>query len=215
MDEAAPILRLIAAIQHRLHERAAVDDGVGQEAARVLALLDHLPGLAGAFTRCEHPSTRHLHGALAAGESGDAELLAASRPVALYLPWRYSYATRDDAPGLEENMAFAEIVGPEAPYKTDRVCLGLTLIGPDTFYPPHAHPAIELYYVASGTATWTANGIPSRNSPGAFILYPSQVVHAMHTQQEPLLAVYSWSGEDVKTLSEYSLSEPHRRTDGS
>jgi mannose-6-phosphate isomerase-like protein (cupin superfamily) len=204
MDSVPPILKLFAAIQRRFHQRAAVNDVVGQEAAKVLALLDPLPELAGAFTRCEHPSTRHLDGALAAGESGDAELLAAIRPVALNLPWRYSYATRDDAPGLEENMAFAEIVGPEAPYKCGTVCLGFTLIGPETFYPPHTHPAVELYYVVSGTASWIANGVSSRNPPGAFILHPSQVVHAMQTRQEPLLAVYSWSGADVKTLSAYT-----------
>jgi hypothetical protein len=139
-----------------------------------------------------------------AGSNLTSDLLAAIRPVAFDLPWRYSYATRDDAPGLEDNMAFAEIIGPEAPFKSSSVCLGLTLIGPETLYPSHEHPAIELYYVAAGTATWIANGIPGLNPPGTFILHPSQIVHAMQTHREPLLAVYSWSGEDVKTLSAYT-----------
>jgi mannose-6-phosphate isomerase-like protein (cupin superfamily) len=214
MDNKAPVLTLVAAIQRRLHERAATGDAIGQEAARVLALLDPLPEPVGAFTRSDHPSTRHIEAAFATGTEA-AELLAAIRPVAFNLPWRYSYDKRDDAPGLEDNMAFAEIIGPEAPYKSARVCLGLTLIGPETFYPPHTHPAIELYYVVSGTATWIANGVPSRNSPGDFILHPSQVVHAMQTRQEPLLAVYSWSGEDVKTLSKYNRSELPRKSVGS
>jgi hypothetical protein len=166
-------------------------DDVGQEAARVLALLNPLPALAGTFPENEHPSTRHLEAALAPSDDTTDDLLAAVRGVAYHLPWRYSYAKRSDAPGLEDNMAFAEIIGPEAPYVSERVCLGLTLIGPNTFYPPHRHPAIELYYVVAGEATWTANGSSRRNPPDAFILHDSQMIHAMQTHQRPLLAVYT------------------------
>jgi quercetin dioxygenase-like cupin family protein len=200
------IFDLIGAIQNHLQQRKVTGDTVGKEAARVLSLLEPLPTLAGTFSRSTHPSTRHLDAAFEAGNASTVDLLAAIRPVAFDLPWRYSYAKRDDAPGLEDNMAFAEIIGPEAPFKSHSVCIGLTLIGPETVYPSHVHPATELYYVAAGTATWIANGIPSRNPPGAFILHPSQFVHAMQTYQEPLLAVYSWSGEDLETLSAYTTS---------
>jgi mannose-6-phosphate isomerase-like protein (cupin superfamily) len=198
------ILNLIETIQAYFLKRTVADDPAGREAARVLALLEPLPLLEGRFSRSQHPSIRHLDAALIAGSHATAGLLDAIRPVALDLPWRYSYATRDDAPGLEHNMAFAEIIGPEAPFKSEKVCLGITLIGPNTLYPSHVHPAIELYYVAAGTATWIANGVSSLNSPGAFILHPPEVVHAMQTRQDPLLAVYSWSGADVKTLSAYT-----------
>jgi mannose-6-phosphate isomerase-like protein (cupin superfamily) len=196
------IPQLIAAVQLPLRQRATTPDDVGHEAARVLALLNPLPALTGTFPKSEHPSTRYLKAAFAA--AGSAALLTAIRPVAFHLPWRYSYAKRSDAPGLEDNMAFAEIIGPEAPYVSERVCLGLTLIGPNTFYPPHQHPAIELYYVVAGEATWTADGVSLRNLPGAFILHGSEVIHAMRTHQQPLLAVYTWSGEDVRTTSAYT-----------
>jgi len=200
------ILRLIGAIKAQFRWPKVTDNAVKVEISKVLALLEPLPQLEGSFARSSHPSTRHLEAALEAGNASTADILGAIRPVAFDLPWRYSYAKRSDAPGLEDNMAFAEIIGPEAPFKSESVCLGLTLIGPETLYPPHAHPAIELYYVAAGTATWIANGVASRNPPGAFILHPSQVVHAMQTHREPLLAVYSWSGEDVTTLSAYTRS---------
>ena len=203
------ILALIEVIKLHFQRRQAKSDAVSEEINRVLSLLEPLPLLVGAFQRNHHPSTRHLEVALQPGNSSTADLLAAIRPVACDLPWRYSYAKRDDAPGLEDNMAFAEIIGPEAPFESDRVCFGLTLIGPETLYPAHEHPAIELYYVVAGTATWTADGVSSRNAPGAFILHPSQVVHAMQTHREPLLAVYSWSGADVKTLSAYTDLQPH------
>jgi hypothetical protein len=93
---------------------------------------------------------------------------------------------------------------PEAPHVSERVCLGLTLIGPNTFYPPHRHPAIELYYVVIGEATRTANESSRRNPPGAFILHDSQVFHAMQTHQRSLIAVYTWGGEDNSSSSVYS-----------
>jgi hypothetical protein len=198
------ILRLIGAIKAQFQWPKVTDKAVEGEIAKILSLLEPLPKLEGTFPRSSHPSTRHLEMAFEAGNASTADLLAAIRPVAFDLPWRYSYARRNDAVGLEENMAFAEIIGPMAPFKSEIVCLGLTLIGPETLYPPHAHPAIELYYVAAGTATWIANGKASRNPPGALILHPSQVVHAMQTHREPLLAVYSWSGEDVMTPSSYT-----------
>jgi mannose-6-phosphate isomerase-like protein (cupin superfamily) len=198
------ILQLIAAIRLRLHQRAVTVDDVGQEAARVLTLLDPLPVLTGTFPKNEHPSTRYLETAFATSNDTTDDLLATVRDVAFHLPWRYSYAKRSDAPGLENKMAFAEIIGPEAPYVSEGVCLGLTLIGPSTFYPPHWHPATELYYVVAGEATWTANGVSLRNPAGTFILHGSKVVHAMQTDQEPLLAVYTWSGEDIRSSSVYT-----------
>jgi hypothetical protein len=204
MVNSVPILQLIEAMELRLNQRAVTLDDVGLEAARVQALLSPLPALTGIFPKSEHPSTRYLDAALAAGDNATDHLLAAIRSVAFHLPWRYSYARRSDAPGLQNNMAFAEIIGPAAPYVSERVCLGLTLIGPNTFYPPHWHPAIELYYVAAGEATWTANGLSRRNPPGTFILHGPKVIHAMQTHQEPLLAVYTWSGEDIRSPSVYT-----------
>jgi hypothetical protein len=203
MVDNTSILQLIEAIRLRLSQRAAAPDNVGREAARVLALLNPLPALTGTFPKSEHSSTRHLENALAAGQDTTSLVLTAIRRVAFHLPWGYSYAKRSDAPGLEDNIAFAEIIGPEAPFVSERVCLGVTLIGPNTFYPPHRHPAIELYHVVTGEATWTANGVSLRNPPDTFILHQSQVVHAMRTHQQPLLAVYTWSGEDVRSSSVY------------
>ncbi len=200
----SPFLQLIGTIQAHLQRRTVTEDAVGKEAARVLELLEPLPPVDGPFSRSSHPSVRYLDAAMEAGNDSTVGLLDAIRPVAFELPWRYSYAKRDDAPGLENDMAFAEIIGPEAPYRSPSVCIGLTLIGPGTLYPLHSHPATELYYVAAGTAVWIANGIPSWNPPGTFILHPSRVVHAMQTYEEPILAVYSWSGVDVKTISAYT-----------
>lgn len=144
-----------------------------------------------------HPALHHLEAALAGAEPHATALVAALRPLAAALPWRYGYSPRADAPGLEHRMAWAELVGPAAPFRSDRVGLGLTLIGPHTFYPPHRHPAVEVYRVVSGTAQWTASGVTEPRQPGAVILHRSNEVHAMRTGTEPLLAIYSWGGDVV------------------
>ncbi len=72
---------------------------------------------------------------------------------------------RKDAPNLENEMGWAEIVGPEAPFKSDEVCFGLTLIGAHSTYPPHRHPARELYLVLAGRAAWTVEIKPLSSRP--------------------------------------------------
>jgi quercetin dioxygenase-like cupin family protein len=118
------------------------------------------------------------------------------------LPWRYSYEPRPDAPDIGQRMAWAELVGPIAPFHSHKVCLGLTAIGPGLLYPLHYHPAVETYLVVSGTAEWTADGVTRQQAPGTLILHPANIIHAMKAGDEPLLAVYAWTG-DVETLSAY------------
>lgn len=59
-------------------------------------------------------------------------------------------------------MAWAEIIGPGAPLRHAALCLGFVLFAPETYYPPHAHPAVELYHVISGAALWTAGNEVTR-----------------------------------------------------
>lgn len=205
-DIPSGVLSLIAAIKTAFLQRKPADDAAGREIKKVLSLLEPLPPLTGGFQESNHAATRCIEAALRAGNESTSALLDAIAPVIRFLPWRYNYPPCHDIPGLELNIAFAEIIGPEAPFRSDSVCLGLTLIGPQTLYPAHHHPATELYLVAAGTATWTLDGEPRNHPPGTYVLHPSQAVHAMRTHAEPLLAVYSWTGPDVRTLSAYAKS---------
>jgi quercetin dioxygenase-like cupin family protein len=75
-------------------------------------------------------------------------------------------------------------------------------VAPHTNYPAHAHPALELYHVISGRARWTAGGTVEDRRPGDFILHPSGIRHAMSTSEEPLLTIYTWTG-DVASPSRF------------
>jgi quercetin dioxygenase-like cupin family protein len=180
------------------------------ELARIGALLDTVDfsqADAKHLNASHHPVVSQLKSLealpLFPGKNAIDALLAAFLPYLEALPWRYSYEPRADVPSLEKRMAWAELVGPVAPFKSERVCLGLTAIGPDTLYPAHYHPAIETYLVLHGTARWTANAVTREHPPGTFILHRENIVHSMQTGSEALLAAYAWTG-DVHTLSAYA-----------
>jgi len=190
----AELLRLL-----RLRFEAEGDrpDAVGAEISRVRAGLDRVRTSALAWTATHHPLIRSLPAALDLLAPLAPEIAGVLGRIGPDLPWRYGYAARPDQPGLEAAMGWAEIVGPAAPFRSDDVCFGLTLIGPDTHYLPHRHPAVELYHVLAGTAAWSAAGVTSLRPPGSLILHPANLVHAMRTGPEPLLALYSWTGDVV------------------
>ena len=118
--------------------------------------------------------------------------LAHARAV---LPWAYHYAERAGAENLASRIAFAELIGPDGPMAAPNARVGFTLIAPHTFYPIHAHPAVELYWVMSGNAEWITAGSKHVAPPGRFVLHRSNEPHAMRTFDQPLLALWGWSGD--------------------
>jgi quercetin dioxygenase-like cupin family protein len=156
-----------------------------------------LAGGVGAIKGTATPaSQRYLAPSLAAGAAGPAAALAAAIGRASgSLHWYYGYKPVEGQPDLPNRIAFCEFVGPTSPVHSDTMRLGLTLIGPGTHYPVHAHPAVELYYVIAGTARWITPTTDALQPPGAYILHRASEPHAMETQAEPLLSLYAWSGE--------------------
>jgi len=185
----AGLAELVARLRARL-DRA--EGRAAEEAARVKKLLDRASAEQ-AHTAAAHPLVRHLPAALAGLDRDAPDIAAALRPLAEGLPWRYGYTPRADLPDLHENMGWCEFVGPAAPFRSDEVCLGLTLIGPHAHYPAHRHPAVELYHVLTGVAEWSGQ----LRAPGAFILHEANQEHDMRTVEAPLLALYTWSGDVV------------------
>lgn len=124
-----------------------------------------------------------------------ADVARATRPAMGALPWHYHYPAHDGDEDLGANIAFAEFAGPMGSLHITHARLGFTLIGPETFYPMHAHPAVELYLVVAGHATWQVPGDARLVPPGGFVLHRTGQPHAMQTHGEPLLAVYAWQGD--------------------
>lgn len=161
-----------------------------------LAALDGLGGERIAVEPEDQPVCRHLTAALDLAEAGPAAAIAAAaRPFAAALGWRHRFRVDHKLPNFSQSYAYAEIVGPSAPVPSDKMRCGFILMAPHTLYPTHAHSAVELYLVLGGAAEWQRGAEPwTRRPPGAFILHPSRIGHAMRTGEQPLLALFAWHG---------------------
>ncbi len=94
------------------------------------------------------------------------------------------------APTFLDNYAYAELE------RNDVSSSGLLLLGPDTHYPAHSHPADEQYTVLTPGSTFEVGRETYADlCAGTIIEIPSETVHAMWTHEHPLLALYRWTGE--------------------
>lgn len=202
-QESIRLLDLVSALRRAFADPVGADAAAHDEISRVEALLTAATAAPNPVRPAHHPLTKQLPAVLDLASRQAPDIAAALRPVAAHLPLRYGYAPRDDAPGLDAAMGWTELIGPLAPIVSREVCFGLTLIGPHTHYLPHRHPAVELYLILVGHPHWTVGSTTSSRTPGEAILHDSNVVHAMRTTGEPLLAIYSWTG-DVDTPSAWA-----------
>lgn len=85
----------------------------------------------------------------------------------------------------------------------DDVAMGVLDLDPGGYYPAHAHPAPEVYYVVSGTARWTVGGETFTAAAGSVIYHAPNVPHRMvNDGDEPLRTVWFWwaPGGDADAL---------------
>lgn len=133
----------------------------------------------------------------AAGASDPLGPLMAALGDALAVAWQQNpnYRTQPPSPNFLENYGYLECAGPGGPLTFPDLRLGLLLLGPDTFYPPHCHPAEEVY-LPLGAGRWLREGDGWRDVPaGAVIYHPSMCRHATQSGAEALAAIYLWRGE--------------------
>lgn len=207
LDSLALATRAVQVLAGHYARRAGPDDALGRELQGILADLALPASRPGELAGRAHPIREHLAGPLPSRHGTVDDVLDAFRVLFPLLPWRYGYESRPDFPGLESRMAWAELVGPLAPFRSDRICVGITVIAPHTRYAEHFHPAVESYYVLSGTARWTAAGATTTVLPGSYVLHPESIEHVMETTDETLIAAYTWSG-DIVTSSVFSHPVP-------
>lgn len=138
------------------------------------------------------PVCVHLDRALAGASNYNTAPFARSvGMVRRHLVWRYGY---DDVPdALKLNFAFAEVLGPVGPIRSEKLKIGLVLFAPRTTYPTHSHEDIcESYINISGHVSENDTGV---SAPGSLIFNPPGQQHRITTaDREPCLLSYVWTG---------------------
>ena len=144
----------------------------------------------------QKPVCAHLSRALDSGFSqSTASLVRAVERIRDHLCWEFGYNKLP--PGLRNNFAFSEFMGPRGPIVADNLILGLVLFAPGTTYPTHQHQGItESYVCLSGAISENHVGV---YAPGSLILNPPEHPHRITTSDsEPSLLAYAWVGPSEK-----------------
>ncbi|MDA9856114.1 dimethylsulfonioproprionate lyase family protein [Paracoccaceae bacterium] len=90
----------------------------------------------------------------------------------------------------------SEIIGPKGIIDNPSMRVGLLFQLDHVAYPKHWHSAEELYLVLLGEAHWSVDdGSSEVRSPENFVHHKSNQPHSMTTIDEPLLAIWGWTGD--------------------
>jgi hypothetical protein len=146
------------------------------------------------------PACAWLAETIAATMMVSSSVSAAMAEVAPHLRWKQNANYSDEllGEGYMASYAYSEFIGPDGFFPGDDFLMGILLLGPNRTYKDHVHPAPELYWTLTGPSLW-------RCAPGGFEMRPAgtpiwhapNVVHATHTIEQPLLAVWIWT-EDTQ-----------------
>lgn len=168
-----------------------------KELDKVLDLLSMVRFHAMPVERFDVPGLRHLETALKNARHGPAaEQARGLGDIYQEMHWSEYYPRDEISRDLVDELAVGQVTGPRGPVLNNEIILGAVLLGPDTYYPHHVHPASEVYYILSGYPRFRAGqGGWASKQPGDLFLHPGGIAHATRTGQEPMLALYTWTGD--------------------
>lgn len=131
----------------------------------------------------------------------DRQLAQALLDAAPHLHWASPYDEYESdelIEPLQREYICTLLLGPQ-PFRRYRgafrqggMLVAFSLQSPGVYYPPHSHPAREIYHVICGRSDWQYGEEWSVRDSGDWIFHPSEVHHAMRTHDEPLLAMAAW-----------------------
>lgn len=126
---------------------------------------------------------------------------AAVEQAAHLFHWRQNpnYSAANMGAAFMAGYGYVEFAGPrDSLFLARDIRVGLLLLGPRLHYPPHAHPAEEIYHPLTEGGLWRRGQEDWRTVPaGRAIHHPSMLVHETKSGESTLLALYCWRGNTV------------------
>jgi quercetin dioxygenase-like cupin family protein len=115
--------------------------------------------------------------------------------------WRQNpnYTAANMGAAFMTGYGYVEFAGPkDALFHAPSIRVGLLLLAPHLHYPPHAHPAEEIYHPLADSGLWRRGQEDWRKVPaGRAIHHPPMTVHETKAAGTTLLALYCWRGNTV------------------
>ncbi|MEM9043770.1 MAG: dimethylsulfonioproprionate lyase family protein [Pseudomonadota bacterium] len=121
--------------------------------------------------------------------------------------WEQSYTRSDNLVGddMLVGYGFAEVIGKNGPFVSEKVRSGIGIWGPDIVYPAHQHVAEEVYVALAGSAEFSLEGdAPRMVGPGEAVYVKSNRMHGFRTIDQPLVVFYIWQAGDLRQKSNFA-----------
>jgi quercetin dioxygenase-like cupin family protein len=184
-----------AAMRHA----SSADEPVRVATERIFAALQTPSGEAGEAGAARLPVYRHLPMALENARSRQGalgDLADAFAVIEPQLHWKIRAGAETRGESFLNGHANATIVGSEGLEIRRDVRIGVSLMAPQMRYPDHRHPPEEIY-IAMSRGEWRQASNPWHEPGiGNLVYNPPNIVHAMRSADQPLLAVwFLWTAQ--------------------
>ena len=153
------------------------------------------------------PAADFLGAAVPTGNQQTRPLLETFERCSNRLRWEQSYRKEDQLVPDEmlENYAFAEIIGKQGPFVSDRIRAGIGIWGPQIAYPRHQHQAEEIYIVLAGATEFRiGEAEETLYKTGDVALVESNTWHGFRTTGQIFVVYYLWQAGDLRQTSSFS-----------
>jgi hypothetical protein len=178
-----------AAIRHA----SGASEPVRVATERIFAALQTPSGEAGEAGMARLPVCRYLPMALENARVRQGALGALADAFAIIEPqlhWKIRAGAETQGESFLSGHANATIVGSEGIEIRRDVWIGVSLMAPHMRYPDHRHPPEEIY-IAMSRGEWRQASNPWHEPGiGNLVYNPPNIVHAMRSADQPLLAVW-------------------------
>jgi len=159
-----------------------------------------------AVTPAHLPAADILGAGSASAHTRAQALLAVFKRHKNRLRWEQSYKQDEDLVPDEmlAGYGFAEIIGRQGPFVSERIRAGIAIWGPHIVYPCHRHEAEEVYILLAGSAEFTVGASGEhKHGAGDVIYVESNTAHGFRTTGNSLVVYYLWQAGDLRQQSKF------------